>query len=181
MSDSVDPSPITAKCIARALLGHLRLRSTSSIVIPNVFVGNSPWESDAIKVMPSCFWTEYEIKVSVSDYRADFAKRRYRWSSTSLSKHDAYRSDGPIEIQSATGDRVVKTLPKPKQFYFVVPKGLLDGIDVPKHCGVMEFERTRGWGITTSRRAPSLPGHSKLDPQSIFSLAMKASYRIVIR
>lgn len=172
--------PVTCGEVTRALLGHLRLRSMSSIILPNVYVGLSPWEADVIRVTPALYWTEYEIKVSVADYRADFLKRQTRWNQDSLRKHDAYASESAIATRSDYGMRHSKVIPKPKQFYFVVPTGMLSGEDIPSHCGLIEFDPAdkRQWGIKVARRAPNLREPTRLDMASVFNLAMKASHRL---
>lgn len=174
-------SIVTCATVTRGLLGHLRLHAASSIVLPNVYVGYSPWECDAIRVSKTYHWVEYEVKVSVADYRADFFKRQIRWKSDSLLKHDAYKSDEPIEVRSSYMDRIT-IIPKPKQFYFVVPKGLLDAMDVPPHAGIIEFDADgkRDWGIKVKRRAPNLKQPTKLDAKTVFNLAAKASHRLAL-
>ncbi len=166
---------VTMKRIQQSLAGWLRMGSQTSIILPNVFVGGSHWESDMIEVKKSGLWYEYEIKLSVADYRADFEKKQWNYVSDSLRKHDLYSSDQPIMC----GTR--KLIPKPKQFFFVVPVGLLDGQDVPEHCGILEFtdpKVSRGWGISAKRYPRTLKPATKLAPEAIFNLAVKASGRI---
>ena len=50
----------------------------SLIVIPNVSCGGFLWgEADLIAVSRAFYLTEGEVKTSVSDFRADFKKRKY--------------------------------------------------------------------------------------------------------
>lgn len=166
---------ITCRKIQHSLAGWLRMGSQTSIILPNVFVGGSHWESDMIEVKKSGLWYEYEIKLTVADYRADFEKKQWNYVPESLRKHDAYASADPIMM----GTR--KLIPKPKQFYFVVPAGLLDSQDVPEHCGILEFTdpaSSRSWGISAKRYPRNLKPATKLSPEWIFNLAVKASGRI---
>jgi len=166
---------VTMKRIQHSLAGWLRMGSQTSIILPNVFVGGSNWESDMVEVKKSGLWYEYEIKLSVADYRADFEKKQFGYMHNSLRKHEAYASDQPIML----GTR--RLIPKPKQFYFVVPAGLLDAVEVPAHCGILEFTnpvKSRSWGISAKRHPPILKPPTKLSPEWIFNLAVKASGRI---
>lgn len=171
---------ISSKSISCALLRHLRFRAAGCIILPNVYVGSSPWEADAIKVTKSCYWVEYEVKVSVADYRADFSKRRSRWVHDGMTKHEAYSSTDTISL-SARHSNQHGVIPKPKQFYFVVPEGLLDGIDVPAHCGIIQVAPDSlriGWNVMVTRVAPNLKSPTKLETKDIFNLAAKASHRL---
>ena len=153
-----------AGTIQAALIGHLRM-GTTSLVMGNVWVKGSPWESDVIAVTSAYYWHEYEIKVTRTDYRRDFEKNK---------KHESYASEDAIEL-----DRFL--IPKPKSFTFVVPKGLLEGIDVPSHCGVIEVYETKydGYELGDERPAPNLRKPTKLSHAQIFNLAQKAASRVL--
>ena len=164
---------VNAGTIQAALVGHLR-SNTRSIVLGNVFVKGSPWESDVIAVTGARYWHEYEIKVTRADYQADFAKRTNRFSPNSRTKHDCYADEN--ELTRRWGG----CIPKPKSFTFVVPKGLLEGLDVPEHCGIIEYDKDNGyWGMEHVRAAPTLLKPTKLNPAQIFNLALKAAGRVV--
>jgi len=171
-------SPVTAAEIQTALARWLR-RWFRGIVMGNVFVVGSPWESDVIAVTQACYWHEYEIKTTVADFRKDFAKCEYgqtrRVTRGGRLKHDVYASSD--EIQRRWG----RQIPKPKTFSFVVPEGMLDAVEVPAHCGVLEYKRSqgkRGWLIHDKSPAPTLKKPTKLDKSQIFNLAWKLSARV---
>jgi len=139
----------------------------------NVFLKDSPFEADAIRVTKACYWHEYEIKISVADYHADFQKTA-GYGKQGDAKHDLYSSDSAIVTR--WGIR-----PKPKSFSFVVPIGLLEGIDVPAHCGIIEYgEKLTYWNVKVKRPSPTLKNATKLTPEQIFNLACKAACRINI-
>lgn len=100
----------------------------------------------------------------------------------SARKHDLYAADEPIARRSDYGSRFEQIVPKPKQFYFVVPCGLLAGVEVPKHCGIVEFTVAdrHGWGVAITRRAPKLKAPTQLCAKSIFKLGMKAAHRLLL-
>lgn len=164
--------------IAKALISHLRMESgLTSIILPNVYMRKSPWEADVAKVNKTGWWQEYEIKCSVADFKADFAKGA-GWGAFTTTKHQVYSSTGP----TATGRASATHYVVPRKFYFVVPHGLLDGVDIPPHCGVMEYSEPkshRRFGLVAiTRQAPILKAATRLAPEDIFNLAVKASYRL---
>ena len=162
-----------ASTIQAALIRQLRNRTTS-LVTGNVWIKGSPWESDVIAVTNAYYWHEYEIKVTRADFRQDFLKRINNFSKSSMTKHDAYALDGEITTRWGT------IIPKPKSFSFVVPKGLLKGMEIPKHCGVIEYEKGTGcWGLEDERPAPTLRKPTKLNLAQIFNLAQKAATRVL--
>lgn len=169
-----DPLPrellrgISAKEIGRVLDRTLRTETnTPAILLANVYVDGGPWESDFVRVLESGYWTEYEIKVTKADYLADFKKTR--WHITNKHKYYAGEEDRRYHR---------RPIPKPKQFFFVVPKGLLDDMVVPHHCGVMEYDpRRAGSKITTTVQAPRLKKHTRVDAHGLFILGVKSSSR----
>ncbi len=174
-------SEVTAKAISKHTLRYLHFRFSDSMAIPNVRVGRSPWECDVVKVTPAWFWVEYEIKVTLNDFHADFDKCLRRYKTDSAKKHDVYSANDHIPLGHGRA-YAGKIVPKPKQFYFVVPRGMLDTVDVPDHCGIMEFDGSDHYwlsGVRVTRTAPCLPCATKLDAKEIFRLGRKASHRIL--
>jgi len=85
------------------------------IVVPNISWGfGLAWEADLISVTPAGYATEIEIKVSVSDFRADSKKR----------KHELIRSS------------------KISSFVYAMPKEIYEkaGVDVPEDYGIILIE-----------------------------------------
>lgn len=168
---------ITAGKISEAI--RFRIARPGSFTMTNTFVKNSPWEADVLRVLKSGYWHEYEIKLSVSDYRADFRKKVTSWKKESARKHDLYKSPDVLRFDSVYGGgwRHKKLLiPKPATYHFVTPAGLLDGITLPDHVGLIEVaERDRGAGLDckTVKRAPRLKSPTKLSWQQLFNLCLK--------
>lgn len=90
----------------------------SDIVVPNFFI-NSYYEMDLFKLTKSGFVTEYEIKISRSDFFNDF-KKGYNCNK---SKHELIKE----------GSRICN------YFVFVVPEGLVKKEEVPEHLGLMYY------------------------------------------
>lgn len=61
-------------------LGNHYGRDTGMIAVPNVLMYSKDggmYEADFITITKSGYLTEVEIKISISDFRADFKKQRY--------------------------------------------------------------------------------------------------------
>ena len=140
-----------------------RFDGFKNLILSNVFVLGSPWESDVIKVTKNQYWYEFEIKVSIHDYRADFRKTAgYRDSG--IKKHDFLVAGNKPRI------------PRPRQFFFVTPEGLLDRVKIPPHCGLIEVAFVNGnLQSFEKKRAKVLKNPSKLAWNDLFNLSLKAS------
>jgi len=147
------------------------------MIIHNVYMPGSPWESDMIRVSKAYYYVEYEIKISVADFRNDLKKRASKYRINSVTRHDFLKDSAQYFMHDGYSR---KAIPRPKQFYFVVPKNLLADVFVPPHCGVIEFnDETRyAFGMEVIRTAPNLKNISKLEISDMFNLGMKASYKL---
>lgn len=75
------------------------------MVVPNVSYGGFSWgEADMIGISKSYYLTEGEIKISISDLRADFKKRKY----------DKEIVEGKMWLNDI------------KKHYFIVPESIAD-------------------------------------------------------
>jgi hypothetical protein len=86
---------------------------------PNVYLFN--WESDLLSICKKNMATEYEVKISRADFKADVKK---------IDKHkvlsEAYNG-------SPTRERL------PNFFYYAAPKGILNLEDIPEYAGWVEI------------------------------------------
>ncbi len=103
------------------------------IAIPNFFYGM--WEMDVFLLRPSGHVYEYEIKISKSDFKADFNK-----NCGGKLKHD--------NISAGTG--------RCNRFYFVVPDSLIAIEDCPKHAGLIYFTDGKYGRLNIVKAAPLL-------------------------
>ena len=89
-----------------------RTHGYAGLVVPNCTVFS--WESDLIHVSRKHLVTEYEIKISRSDFRADLKKIRHRI----LSLIKEYERG-------------------PSRFYYAVPRDLIEPNEIPEHAGLI--------------------------------------------
>lgn len=126
-------------------------RYRRSFVLPN-FTPPEWFECDVFEITESGYFREYEIKLTLSDFRADAEKRRRKFNyqtqvQTDLVKHEMLR----------VGD-----VRGPTRFSYVAPKGLLTDI-VPAWAGLIEVEPNRMIPVV-AKPAPLLH-RQKIDPK----------------
>lgn len=125
------------------------VRANCSIALPR-YTPRAWFECDLWAVQAdSGLAHEFEIKLSVADFRADVAKSRLLKSvvdkkiiRTPVLKH---------ELLAAKDSR------GPSRFWYVLPSGMIGLADVPQWAGVRTVERTAsGFRFTLARSAPLL-------------------------
>jgi hypothetical protein len=107
-------------------------------VVPNVSWAMLPWEADLLVLSPSGYLTEVEIKVSLSDWKADFSKKKF-------GVHQDWAQAAMI-----------------KQFYYAAPKALAvryGELALPTWAGVVSVDDS---GVSVLKPAETRPGHRKL-------------------
>lgn len=126
---------ITARQIQRAVF--YRLRGRYELLVPNFYVGD--YEADLYGVSLAGYATEWEIKLTAADFRAD-AKKTARGQS----KHDfVARGLGPA------------------RFVFVMPAPLAEQVheEVPPWAGILPVFADGRWaGYPCKRHALARPG-----------------------
>lgn len=104
----------------------------------NVYVFHWEWESDFFCMNKEGYSFEMEVKVSRSDFKADFKKP----------KHDLFRNqidDLPIFTTQKHPKRI------PNRFYYAVPKGLISVDEVPSYAGLIYVDKRHAYIV---KRAP---------------------------
>lgn len=97
--------------IQNALYAYLTKKG-HQLIIPNIYLGHL--ESDLISVTAAGFIHEYEIKISASDFRADFKKYKHTLMENGRDQFWNY-------------------------FWFVTPAGMISTTDVPEYAGHIEI------------------------------------------
>jgi len=138
--------------------------SRYDLMATNAFIGQL--ECDFLGVRKSGFVDEFEIKMSRSDFKADFKKTCSVkvddsdpwWKTEDVAKHEL------LQLGKLT----------PNHFYFVVKKGVATLEDIPEKYGLIEFDDSGS--IRTVREASRLHSGKISDTQRL-KLAMKLHYR----
>lgn len=120
------------------------------MVIGNYYFNH--FEADCLRVTDNNQLIEYEIKLSVSDFKADLKKERY----------------GKVKHTEIKEGRHVN------RFFFVCPKDLIKVTDVPKYAGLV-YVTNNTWKIV--KNAPLL--HKNNASESFYkTLAIKLYWRL---
>lgn len=120
------------------------------ICLPNFFYHF--WECDIFRLQRNGFIIEYEVKMTKSDFYADFKKVQ-----GSIEKHNHILS----------GKRC-------NRFYFVIPEGIIKEEEVPHYCGLITFD---GHRLNVVRNAKLL-SKEKVGYEYYQTLAEKLFYRL---
>ena len=112
-----------SKNIESALAMYLYEKQHSPIT--SHFTGSGLGECDMISISKSDYIYEYEVKISRSDFKADFKKEKHKLM---------------LEGKSAI-DNIEKTFYyTPNYFNFVVPTGLISIEEVPNYAGLIYMD-----------------------------------------
>jgi hypothetical protein len=133
-------------------------------MVSNIYAFHSRYqETDFLVVKANnryCY--DIEVKVSVSDFRADFKKTQ---------KHDILEKGGykakHVTFKTVKGKRkkypagrMIKVNERPNRFYFAVPEGLIKAEDVPDYAGLLYVSKT---GIVTKIKESKILHKKKLN------------------
>jgi hypothetical protein len=112
-------------------------------------------EMDMVSVMKSGKICEYEIKISRSDFKADFKKDKHRL--IQLRASGITKEDHPSKWGVRVYTLEIKTA---NHFYYVAPEGLIAVDEVPKWAGLIEISNRSIFIASTVKRAPQI--HSEI-------------------
>lgn len=140
--------------------------------MPNVYVGN--WnECDALLVLKSGYVHEVEMKVSVSDFKADFHK-------TNLYKKVKSEYGYTTAQENLKHDLLAAGEGFPNRFSFLVPEDMIGVDDVPPYAGLYYFHRYKGeYGRISEKKSPKLMHKNKISDDLLLHLTKKFVYRYV--
>lgn len=149
-------------------------RSSCEAIMPNVFVHN--WnECDALMVLRSGYVHEVEMKLTRSDFKADFKKTNW-WKR--VPSDVRWARDGMQNVESNKHDLLEQGTCFPNRFSFLVPDGLIDPDDVPPYAGLMYFRRYEGhYGHIKVIRQPKLLHKNKISRNMMLNLTKKFVWR----
>jgi hypothetical protein len=103
-------------------------------LLQNVFIYQ--WESDFFCISSSGYAIEVEIKISRSDFKADFKKTIKHKLLSNASKELVTLNMGTDNNMSMVSYRVPVT---PNKFYYCCPENLIDRSEIPDYAGLLYF------------------------------------------
>lgn len=138
---------VTGTKLTKEMVSNLRQKG-NRLVLSNIY--QFEWESDVFCLSKSGIISEFEIKVSRSDYIADFNK-----------------TDKHYKLDKRTGKI-------PNHFCYVVPKDLISEDEVPEYAGLIYYMGNQWFKVI--KKSPKLHGEKMMD--SFWeSTAMKLYYK----
>ena len=150
--------------IQNRLYWHL-MKKSHKFICPNKYLDD--WfECDMLSITSSDYLHEYEIKISRSDFKADFGKE---------AKHTVLESN--IKKELLTEKKLLK-LKCPSFFWYVTPVGLLTEKDIPEYAGWIEVPESKypHSGIKVMIVAPRL-NTNKVDDTCKLKILESMSHR----
>lgn len=137
---------MTEKTIVSRLLSD---RWGKSFCLPN-YTPPKWWECDMFERTSAGYFREYEVKITVADFRRDGQKATEVYNNAQLSEK---KQEKKFELLAAGDPR------GPSQFFYVTPEGLLDRETLPPWAGWIEIysvEGSRGLHERVRVKAPQI-------------------------
>jgi len=157
------------------LLEFMRFSKRLDPCCPNIYTPR--WfESDWAGVtVQSLFWHEFEIKVSVSDYRADFKKGKPApYDMQYTGPHKWY----PAYTESKHTTLARMEAPGPNYFWFVVPDTIAEKIEPPKYAGLLIHKTvTKGRQMITIKKPAPRRHREKVSARFMSSMSRAIAIR----
>lgn len=139
----------------------------------NKYIFDSDWESDFFSVTSSGYLCEVEIKISKSDFAADFIKFKHKIfesrNQTEVIKEAKYKYSKrwKKQVRRAPEKKINPQETKmPNRFYFACPEGLLNVDDIPEYAGLIYVTST---AATIIKNAPLLHKRKEDVQELLFS------------
>ncbi len=122
------PVPLSEKLIVDRIL---RDRWGKNFCLPN-YTPPHWWECDVFERTPADYFNEYEVKLTVADFRRDVEKSREVYQKPN--EWDKPRViEKKHELLAAADPRA------PSRFFYVTPEGLLNDVTLPEWAGWIEM------------------------------------------
>jgi len=160
-----------SKNVEAALIMDLYQKGHSPIT--SRFQGQRFEECDVLSVTKTDYICEYEIKISKSDFKADFKKEKHKLITEN-------KFNETITLKKA-GNRIFEIVDPyyvPNYFYFVVTENLISLEDIPKYAGLMYFHENGTFSII--KKAPLLH-KGKATVKFIRGLAHQLSCKLIFK
>lgn len=108
----------------------------------NRYIFGRDWESDFFSVTKTGYCYEVEVKISKSDYKADFEKFKHKLfegrNEKSVIKEAKFRKRRKRTVRISPEKSVnPQTAKMPNRFFFACPDGLIDVNYIPEYAGLI--------------------------------------------
>lgn len=148
MSTPLD-EPLTEKRVAKLLM---RDRFAKHVVLPS-YTPAGWWENDVFMISESGYWHEFEIKLTLADFRRDAEKSMADRKTGRWEKDPATGRDHWVQDHENKHDLLAKSDRGPCSFWYVAPLGVIPVSALPAWAGLIEIEVN---GKYAYERAPTV-------------------------
>ena len=126
----------------------------------NKYIFDRDWESDFFSVTKTGYCYEVEVKISKSDYKADFEKFKHKLfegrNEKEVIKEAKYRYSKRWKknVRRSPEKKIdTQNVKMPNRFFFACPDGLIDVKDIPEYAGLIYVTES---GSEVIKQAPLL-------------------------
>ena len=157
---------VTAKDLQRAFYNREGYRY--ELVAPNVYLDSYSGEMDILCIRKSGFIDEIEIKISVSDFKADFKKTL------------KILTGGVDDWGYPEREKILKHESLPlgynpcNRFYFLLPEDIYGKVCIPEYSGLYIYKKS---GVIYREKEAPLLHRRKITLGEKYSIGRKMCYR----
>lgn len=143
------------------------LHATQRIIVPN-YTPERWMECDLFAVTKAGFWSEHEIKLSVTDFKADRKKTMRHDQKVKGWYHLPYQSKHEL-----LGGPHVDAL-APSRYWFVMPEAVAGKVEIPVYAGLKVVTQNKSGkiNIEVKKEAPKLHGFKISDDVSAHAVGV---------
>jgi len=161
-----------AKFIDTALRNYYE--NQALYMVSNIYAFHNKYQETDLLIVKTnnryCY--DIEIKVSVSDFKADFKKTEKHdilEQGGYKAKHNTYKMVKGKRKKFPAG-RLIKVAERPNRFYFAVPEGLITVDDVPEYAGLLYVTKD---GMVTKVKESQILHKNKLNIEKMLCRKMR--------
>jgi hypothetical protein len=146
------------------------------IMAPNIHLLMG--EQDFLSVTKAGYASEYEIKMSRADFKADVKKTAAKTSRWGLQNGKTHTYKHDVLSGKTAPKHGRRNLKVPKWFWFVVPADL--DVEVPAYAGLIHARLSRGYSGVSLRivkKAPTIKHATKLGTKEHEQITQSLTYR----
>ena len=144
------------------------------MLVPNVHLCGLFNEMDIFCLRPSGYVDEIEIKLSASDFKADFRKTvRVKDGTENIGSYSWPKYKDKLKHEA-----LQEGLNHCNYFSFLIPEDLVDKCDIPEHAGLYVFKiNNAGRGFVTEIKRAKILHKRKISDALKYKAARKASVK----
>jgi len=153
--------------ITNRLINWLLRKHSSSTILPR-YNPQGWWEADVFELTSANYFVEYEIKISMADFKKDIDKHKRAWNDEKKKMDYTYKHE--LLADSAVFG--------PCRFWYVMPEKLAATIVgknlLPKYAGLISVKDDKRYSPDQIKKAPQL--HRKKIEKDIKEHIFKCGY-----